>query len=833
MRHAAQPSGRRFEAASLEFSMAERIPFTSHVAPTVVRTRFGDYVQVFRLQGASFETADVEQLNNWHERLNVFWRNVGTPHVAAWTHVIRRRAGLSRAAGQGERAAPGEPFADALNAKYMRRLEHETLMINEIYLALVYRPAPGVSRGIASLLLARSRRDEAQELLADCLDACAKLGQTLAASLRRYEPEALGAYEDGAIWFSSLLEYFALLINGERQRMPLARSDISHCLATSRLLFGNETIEYRLPTCSRMGAVLGIKEYSTPSVVGMLGALLSAPFEFVMTQSFCFLSKSSAQLLLQRQFNRMANAGDFAVTQACELKEALDALTSNEFVMGDHHFTLQVLAQAPPGEAAASHARATRMLNDHVAMARSILADTGMVVAREDLALEAAFWAQLPGNFPMRPRKAPITSRNFAAMAPFHNYPAGRASGNHWGPALCTFVTSARSPYHFSLHASDPDDAEGGSRKDTGHTLICGPTGSGKTVFIGFLIAMLHRLGATQVVFDKDRGMEILIRALGGEYLPLRNGSPTGLNPLQLPTTAANLEFLRTWLRLISAGPSASRNESAREAADLDQALRGTLALERGSRRLSRLIEFLDPTDPEGLYARLSPWCEVRHGDRSKVFDNREDSAVQTLSRRRLIGIDVTEFLDNALIRAPITFYLFHLVRQMLDGRRLVCWMDEFWRLLADPAFEGFAKDGPKTWRKLNAAMCLATQSAGDVLDSSISRTLIEQTPTKVFFPNSEADPREFIEGFGLTQREFRLIKDQLEPGSRAFLVKQGHRSVVCCLDLKDFRAELAVISGRAGEVDRMHGIMSQHGCDPSDWLPAFMAGAAPAADTT
>ncbi len=62
-----------------------------------------------------------------------------------------------------------------------------------------------------------------------------------------------------------------------------------------------------------------------------------------------------------------------------------------------------------------------------MAQARSLLADTGMTVAREDLALEAAFWAQLPGNMPLRPRKAPVTSRNFAAMAAFHNYPAGRA----------------------------------------------------------------------------------------------------------------------------------------------------------------------------------------------------------------------------------------------------------------------------------------------------------------------------------------------------------------------------------------------------------------------
>jgi len=71
-------------------------------------------------------------------------------------------------------------------------------------------------------------------------------------------------------------------------------------------------------------------------------------------------------------------------------------------------------------------------------------------------------------------------------MMPFHNYPAGRASGNHWGEALALLSTSAHSPYYFSLHASDPTDPDGGSRKDTGHTFICGPTGSGKTVFIGF-----------------------------------------------------------------------------------------------------------------------------------------------------------------------------------------------------------------------------------------------------------------------------------------------------------------------------------------------------------
>jgi len=89
--------------------------------------------------------------------------------------------------------------------------------------------------------------------------------------------------------------------------------------------------------------MVGIKEYPTPTPVGMFDALLSAPFPFVLTQSFAFLTKAAAQALLQRQFNRMMNAGDFAVSQAEELQGALDALTSNEFVMGDHHFSLHVL----------------------------------------------------------------------------------------------------------------------------------------------------------------------------------------------------------------------------------------------------------------------------------------------------------------------------------------------------------------------------------------------------------------------------------------------------------------------------------------------------------
>lgn len=808
---------KRATALRRELPAAFRIPYRAQLSPHVVRTEAGDYVQVFRLDGESFETADDEVLNNWHERLNVLWRNIAAPNVALWMHVIRRRECV-RHEGSGDVKATD--FAERLSARYQARLSTETLMVNELYLSVSYRPIAGAAPNLVARLLHAKAGPQRIAEDADALDACEKLAQTVGSALARYDPERLSVYEERRRLYSRPLEFFGQLLNADLSLVPLPTAPIDEVLATTRIIFGSETIEYRLPTQTRFGAILGIKEYATPTTVGMYNVLLSAPFEFVLTQSFAFLTKAAGQGLLQRQYNQMANAGDFAVSQAEQLKNALDNLTSNDFVMGDHHFTLQVLTPLVDRQSGNSNEQRLKSLNDDVALARAILADTGMTTAREDLALEAAFWAQLPACFPLRPRKAPITSRNFCAMAPLHNFPAGRATGNHWGHALALLVTSARSPYYFSLHASDPHDPDGGSRKDTGHTFICGPTGSGKSVLIGFLVTLLARQGVTQVLFDKDRGLDILTRALGGTYLPLRNGVPTGFNPLQLPPTAETIEFLKVWLRALVRGAVPL---TIREEGDLDAALMGTLALDASARRLSRLIEFTDATRSEGIHMRLARWCESTQGHYAWVFDNAEDSLVGQLAQASLFGVDVTEFLDNALTRAPVTLYLFHVIRQLLDGRKFVCWMDEFWKLLSDPSFEGFAKDGPKTWRKLNGVMCLATQSASDVLDSPISRTIIEQTPTKILFPNPDANATEYIEGFGLSEREFKLIKEQIEPGTRQFLIKQGHYSVVCQLDLKGFDAELKVISGRASTVEELQRLIARTGPDPRQWLPSFL----------
>ena len=47
------------------------------------------------------------------------------------------------------------------------------------------------------------------------------------------------------------------------------------------------------------------------------------------------------------------------------------------------------------------------------------------------------------------------------------------------------------------------------------------------------MLAQLQKHDAQTVFFDKDRGAEIFVRAIGGTYLPLRNGDADRVRALQ------------------------------------------------------------------------------------------------------------------------------------------------------------------------------------------------------------------------------------------------------------------------------------------------------------
>ncbi|MEM9310967.1 MAG: VirB4 family type IV secretion system protein [Pseudomonadota bacterium] len=775
-----------------ETPAGEHLPYARHVDPVTLETRDGLLIQTIRLGGLLFETADTDELNYRAGLRDAMLRTLGSSRFAVYQHVVRRPASASLA------NVDTDEFSTQLDERWRSRLAQRQLFVNELFLTIVRRPLQG-RIGFADRLrgwFARNAKRN-QALMAAEKHALDRAREALMASLSAYDPQLLSVYETPNGMRSEPLEFLSCLFNADLRPVALPYGDLGHFIPARRVSFGRDTVELAATGDleRRFVAIVSIKDYPGATFPGMFDELYRLPFELHVTQSFAMVERAQALGHMNLALRRMQSVEDDALSLRDELSVAKDEVAAGRAGFGEHHSTIAV------------HADDLAALSDQVAEVIALLADLGINAVREDIALEPTFWAQFPGNFRYIGRRGLVSTTNFAGLASLHNFPVGRASGNHWGEAVTLFETTAAGPYFFNFH-----------QQDLGNFTVIGPSGSGKTVVLNFLLAQAQRFRPRTIFFDKDRGAELFIRAIGGQYDRLRPGTASGLNPLQLSDSPDNRQFLLDWLTLLASGADSDELDQLRDAIETNF----LQPMER--RRLRFLVELFRGgarPQPGDLYSRLRSWWG--DGECAWLFDNAKD---QTDLSAQTVGFDMTAILDNPKVRTPAMLYFFHRVEQRLDGTPTIIVIDEGWKALDDEVFVYRIKDWEKTIRKRNGVVGFATQSAQDALDSQIASAIIEQAATQIFMINPKARAEDYINGFGLSRHEFDLVRT-LPDTSRCFLIKHGRESLVARLDLSGEGEILTILSGREGTVRIFDELSQVVGTDPQAWLPLLLERAA------
>ena len=775
-----------------EASLGSRLPYAAHVDPVTVLIRGGGLMQTLRLRGFPAETQSDDELNYRKSVREVLLRGAAGSRLSIHHHVIRRRV------HPDVEGVFDDPFCGALDEAWRRTLGERRLYVNELYLTLVRRPLQGQA-GLLERLLNPVQDKGAMERELRQLHA---VRETFAAALAPYGVETLGVQTSAGRSYSELAGFLATLLNGEPRPVLIPGGDLGEALGQRRLNFGLDTMEFGAgggwPV--RYGAMISLKDYPARSTPGLLDGVLRLPFEMVLSESFAFMDRQAALGRIGLTLRRLRAADDDAFSLRDELAQARDDVGAGRSAYGEHHLSLLVKGES------------FEALDAAAAEVQAALAEVGAIAVREDVNLEPAFWAQFPGNDKFIARKALISAANFASLASLHGHAMGDSEGLHWGRPITLLETTAFGPYWFNFHAGD-----------LGNFTVIGPSGAGKTALLNFLIAQASRVRPRVVVFDKDRGSEIFVRAAGGRYERLTPGTPSGLNPLQLVDTAENRAFLTDWIeQLVTGGAQALSAEDRAVVADaVDAAYAGRTDLRR-LRHIRDLLRGSRRPSADDLSARLAPW--VGEGEHAWLFDNADDGLDLDAI---LLGFDMTRLLDTPMLRTPAMMYLFHRVEQRLDGTPSIIVVDEGWKALDDAVFVQRIRDWQKTIRKRNGIMGFATQSASDAVESRIASAIIEQAATQIFFPNPRAKPADYIDGFGLTEHEFDLVRT-LPDTARCFLIKRADHSVVARLDLSGVGGLLKVLAGNERSVRRLDMLRAELGDDPAVWLPAFLADGPP-----
>jgi type IV secretion system protein VirB4 len=763
------------------------LPYAAQRDDHTIETRDGMLMQCIALRGMMFETADSEELNYRKVLRDAMLQSIGLSRFALYHHIIRRRVDM------GLEGTFPDAFSQSLDDKWRARLGTRQLYVNELYLTLVRRPLQG-GMGIADRLrgwLGTADNSKAANFATEVRQLNAAR-DALMSTLANYGPRLLSAYESEAGLCSEPIEFLGALFNGTLAPMQLPHEDIGHYIPARRISFGRNAVELaasgHLPR--RFSAIVSVKDYAAQTTPGMFDQLMRLPCEMTMSQSFAFIDRQATLGRMNLALRRMRSAEDEALSLRGELSEAKDQVAAGRAGFGEHHMTIAV------------HGEDLEELDRHVADVTATLSDLGITAVREDLGLEPAFWAQFPANFKYITRRAVISTGNFAGLASGHNFAVGSPSGNYWGEAVSLLETTAAGPYFFNFHA-----------RDLGNFTVIGPSGSGKTVVLNFLLAQARKYDPRIIFFDKDRGADLFIRAIGGSYDRLHPDIPSGLNPLQLEDSPTNKQFLIDWVAILAGGASVE------ELAQIKDAIDANFAQPMPHRRLKHLVElFRGGARPHGsdLWSRLKPWWG--NGERAWLFDNSKDA---TDLSARVVGFDMTAILDDPALRTPAMMYLFHRVEERLDGTPAIIVVDEGWKALDDDVFVRRIKDWEKTIRKRNGIVGFATQSARDALDSKIASAIIEQAATQIFMVNPKAAHEDYCVGFGLTEHELDLIRS-LPDSSHCFLIKHGGESVVVRLDLTGEPELLTVLSGREKTVRLADELRAKHG-SKSDWLEQLL----------
>ncbi|WP_024889866.1 VirB4 family type IV secretion/conjugal transfer ATPase [Luteimonas huabeiensis] len=794
-----------------DLSIAEFVPFSSHVAPEVVKTTGGDYLLTWRLDGLPFVGREEWELEHRHNTFNRMLQTLRAPdfvNVAFWVHDVRRRGHVD--------AQPrfGQAFNQELSDTYFSALSSQKIMRNELYLTMIYRPIVVGKRFVEKSANVDRLRAEQEQAVAKLME----LAGNVEAVLKDYAPVRLGMYEaDNGVVFSETLEFFGFLLNRITERVPVLNAPVYDYLPVSRHMFSAKTGDFVVIAPgggNHFGAILNIKEYTDGTWPGILNGLKYLDFEYVITHSFSPMGRQDALKVLDRTKGMMISSGDKAVSQIVELDHAMDQLASGNFVLGEYHFILTIYAETQ------------EKLANNLAIARAELSNAGFVSAKEDLAVCSSFYSQFPANWKYRTRLANVSSLNFLGLSPLHNFATGKRDRNPWGECVTVLQTTNGQPYYFNFHATHPAENSLGE-KAIANTMVIGKSGTGKTALINFLLSQVQKFDPVPTIFffDKDRGAEIFVRACGGNYLALENGAPTGFNPFQCERTDANVQFLADLIKVLAA----KTHYTAREDEDIFRAVESMLDTPMHLRSMTNFQKSLPNMGDDGLYARLRKW--TAGNALGWVFDNPVDTI--DLQKANIIGFDYTDVIDNPEVRVPVINYLLHRLESLIDGRPLIYVMDEFWKILdGGGALKEFAKNKQKTIRKQNGLGIFATQSPEDALNSDISAALIEQTATLILLPNPNAAREDYLDGLKLTEAEFQVVKS-LDERSRCFLVKQGHASTVCQLNLRGMDDALAVISASTDNIEIMHRIVDEEAAAlgipkddlrPEQWLPRFQA---------
>ena len=470
-------------------------------------------------------------------------------------------------------------------------------------------------------------------------------------------------------------------------------------------------------------------------------------------------SQAGANMLSNIEGSGAGRRSLFADRMAAQMEETRARIESS--VTGHGGYLCILLLHGAPGAAPGALTRDIKRIRETVQL-------KGFALKEERTGAVPVLLAALPGHAAPTARQVMVEAQVTADLMPVRGlWPGAPACPSPLlppgTPALLPALMRSRELFHFNLHVGD-----------VGHTLIFGPTGTGKSVLLGQLAAAWLRYGDAQViVFDRGRSIRHACAALGGVFLEPGAGDGRGIAPLA-QTGRLGEAWALNWLtdlvrQTLKAEPGPDQMEDLRNIVDR--------FLGDGSGGLAQMLHM---AQHPRLRQAFDTWVT---GPLKDIFDRQDTDIAGGLASSPLTVFETGPLLDAdpAITRLSLD-YIFAEVAHRFDGRPTLVVIDEAWKVLGQDIFAARIKSWLKEGRKSNVAVVLATQSVPDAANSGVITDLLDSCPTRLYLANPAAATQQNSADYrkvGLGAHEIATVAN-LRLKQELLMVQDGVNRVLC-----------------------------------------------------
>lgn len=545
--------------------------------------------------------------------------------------------------------------------------------------------------------------------------------------------------------------------SAEQVKRPDIPAYLDSYLNGAQLINRGDTLHFRGEE-DRYVAAISIKDWPNMTHPGLLDDLMALPGEITISQILRISSLDASRKFIQdnerhnrnmskslktyliesltKEESRQVDIGRIAM--ANDANDALTEISTLGRVYG--HYNLTVLAFGQTDVEA----------DDMAKRINRLLSQRRFVAIRETMHLLSCFAGSMPGQAGALVRWFFVSTANLCDLAPLRGFGVGDPNNKHFTeqfsttnypvPSLTALPTEYSTPYYFNFHQAD-----------LAHTLVVGPSRSGKSTFNNFLISQHQKYNPCHTfIFDKDYSCRIPTILQGGTHLDLAGDKTKALalNPLKLLGSRDHWSWVAKWLEILITGRG--YEVSSGDSRELWLAITRLAEMPAEMWRLVTLGSMI----PSHLHEHLEPW--IGEGQKAHFFDNDED----TFELRSFTCVEMGRLFTDTVVAKAFIDYAFYRISLMLDGRPALIYLEEAWFLLEEESFAAKVNDWLRTLAKRNAWIVMATQSLDEIARSSIFATIIDNIPNRIYLPNPNAYAHRdmYFNQFGLNEAQLSRI---------------------------------------------------------------------------